>query len=623
MKNTGFSILLIWFAIFGLALNTFAQDSPQWHLPEGAKTRLGKGGISEIAYSPDGTRLAVASSIGIWIYDAQTGEALDLLTGHTWDVTSVAFSPDGQTLASGSYDATIRLWDANTGRNIHTLTGHTDWVRSVAFAPDGQTLASGSDDTIRLWDAHTGRNIRTLTGHTANVSSVAFSPDANTIASGSSDDTIRLWDANTGRHLRTLTGHTNWVESIAFSPDANTIASGSWDQTLRLWDANTGRHLRTLTGHTSWVRSVAFSPHANTIASGSSDGTVLLWELVPSATSNATLSLSPSPAQSPAIGKQLTLSLTITDGKNVAGYQASVSYDPSALRYVRSTTGNYLPEGAFFVPPVVVGNTVTLAATALAGESKGNGTLATVTFEVVGVKASSVRLYNVLLTDSAGVSSRPRVEAMQITVPPQLAEDINKDGIVNIQDLVLVASNFGQTGENAADVNADGVVNVVDLTLVAGAIGSGAGAPSAWGRSLEFMPTREQVQQWLHQARQMNLTTPAYQRGILMLEQLLVMLTPKETALLPNYPNPFNPETWIPYQLAEPAEVTVSIYAADGRLVRTLALGHQPVDMYQSRGHAAYWDGRNALGEPVASGVYFYTLTADHFTATRKMLIRK
>ena len=121
----------------------------------------------------------------------------------------------------------------------------------------------------------------------------------------------------------------------------------------------------------------------------------------------------------------------------------------------------------------------------------------------------------------------------------------------------------------------------------------------------------------------MNLTTPAYQRGILMLEQLLVMLTPKETALLPNYPNPFNPETWIPYQLAKPAEVSISIYAADGRLVRTLALGYQPVDMYQSRGHAAYWDGRNALGEPVASGVYFYTLTAGEFTATRKMLIRK
>ena len=205
----------------------------------------------------------------------------------------------------------------------------------------------------------------------------------------------------------------------------------------------------------------------------------------------------------------------------------------------------------------------------------------------------------------------------------KIAADVNTDGVVNIQDLVLVASNFARTGENAADVNNDGVVNIVDLTLVAGAIGNAAAAPSVRGLDREFAPTRNQVQQWLHQARQMNLTTPAYQRGILMLEQLLVMLTPKETALLPNYPNPFNPETWIPYQLAEPAEVTVSIYAADGRLVRTLALGNQSVGIYESRSRAAYWDGRNALGEPVASGVYFYTLTAGEFTATRKMLIKK
>ena len=333
--------------------------------------------------------------------------------------------------------------------------------------------------------------------------------------------------------------------------------------------------------------------------------------------------ISATPLQSLTIGELLTFPVNITDGENVAGYQATLRFDTTALRYVRSANSDYLPQGAFFIPPVVEGNTVTLAATSLSGESNGDGTLATVTFEVVAVKDSTLTLANVLLTDSAGVSSRPKVEATQITVPPQLAADINKDGIVNIQDLVLVASNFGKTGENAADVNADGVINVVDLTLVAGAIGNAAAAPSVRGLDPETAPTREQVQQWLHQARQMNLTTPAYQRGILMLEQLLVMLTPKETALLPNHPNPFNPETWIPYQLAKPAEVSISIYAADGRLVRTLALGYQPVDMYQSRGHAAYWDGRNALGEPVASGVYFYTLTADHFTATRKMLIRK
>lgn len=440
------------------------------------------------------------------------------------------------------------------------------------------------------------------------------------LASGSFDDTVRLWDANTGRHLRTLTG---WVESVVFSPDGSTIVSGSGDGTVRLRDANTGRHLRTLRGHTGSVKSVSFSPDGQTLASGSLDGTVFLWTLTPSVNANATVSLFPSSVQSPAVGRQLTLSLNIADGDNVAGYQATLQFDTSALRYVSSKNGDYLPTDAFFVPPVVKRNTVTVASTALAGQINGNGTLATLTFAVVVAKASTLKLSDVLLTDRAGRSSRPRLKTAQITEPLVLEGDVNADGIVNIQDLVLVASNFGQIGENVADVNGDGVVNIVDLTLVAGAIGNVAGAPSTWGRDREIAPTREQVQQWLCEARRVNLTDASFQRGVLMLEQLLAALTPRETALLPNYPNPFNPETWIPYQLAEPVDVSISIYAANGQLVRTLDLGHQSVGIYESRGRAAYWDGKNEVGEPVASGVYFYTLTAGDFTATRKMLIQK
>ena len=151
-------------------------DSPQWHLPEGVKVRLGKGLINEIAYSPDGNRLAVASSIGIWIYDAHTGEELALLTGHTRNVRSIAFSPDGGTLASGSKDE-IRLQDAMTGAHKRTLTGHTDWVISLAFSSDGEMLASRSrDNTIRLWDATTGIHKETLTEHIGLLGNVAFSP---------------------------------------------------------------------------------------------------------------------------------------------------------------------------------------------------------------------------------------------------------------------------------------------------------------------------------------------------------------------------------------------------------------------------------------------------------------
>ena len=137
------------------------------------------------------------------------------------------------------------------------------------------------------------------------------------------------------------------------------------------------------------------------------------------------------------------------------------------------------------------------------------------------------------------------------------------------------------------------------------------------------MFTATDIQGWLAEAQNLDFTDPKLQSGIRFLVQLLTVLTPKETALLANYPNPFNPETWIPYHLAKEADVTLHIYAVNGTLVRTLTLGHQPAGIYQNRSRAAYWDGRNAFGEPVASGVYFYTFTAGNFTATRKMLISK
>ena len=203
-----------------------------------------------------------------------------------------------------------------------------------------------------------------------------------------------------------------------------------------------------------------------------------------------------------------------------------------------------------------------------------------------------------------------------------MSVDVNGDGIVNILDLVSVSANFGKTGENSADVNDDGIVNIVDLVKVAGEMGTGAAAPAAHPQTLEIL-TAVDVRQWLTQAQHANLTDAAAQRGILILQQLLAALIPKETSLLPNYPNPFNPETWIPYQLSEAAELRVSIHSADGRLVRTLVLGQLPAGVYAEKNRAAYWDGRNEVGEPVASGVYFYTLSAGDFTATRKMLIRK
>ena len=207
------------------------------------------------------------------------------------------------------------------------------------------------------------------------------------------------------------------------------------------------------------------------------------------------------------------------------------------------------------------------------------------------------------------------------------AYDVNKDGVTNILDLILIGQNFGKANPtNArADVNGDRTVNISDLILVAQHLGELSGiaaAPSVLAlRNIGLDVVT--IQAWIAQAQVENDGSVVFQQGIANLQRLLALLVPEKTALLANYPNPFNPETWIPYQLAEPATVTLHIYAVSGALVRTLDLGHQPAGVYQQRTRAAYWDGRNQLGESVASGVYFYTLTAGDFTATRKMLIRK
>ena len=222
------------------------------------------------------------------------------------------------------------------------------------------------------------------------------------------------------------------------------------------------------------------------------------------------------------------------------------------------------------------------------------------------------------------------------TYPPVKAADVNRDGVVNLLDLAVVASHYGNPNfsdaagaNNYPDVNGDGVIDVRDLVAIAVEINPHAAAPTLTEKSTEMSGlTAEKLAQWIALAKQLDAQKPHLKKGITVLEQLLAVLTyaevsPKETALLANYPNPFNPETWIPYQLARPAAVTISIYSADGKLIRTLALGHLSAGVYHRKSRAAYWDGRNELGESVASGVYFYTLTADDFIATGKMLIQK
>ena len=236
---------------------------------------------------------------------------------------------------------------------------------------------------------------------------------------------------------------------------------------------------------------------------------------------SAVVSVQPATLETPAVGEHLTLHVDITGGESVAGYQFTVNYDTSALRYIGATNADYLPSETFAMP-LPEADSVTLVAATLKGAplSTGDGTLATLTFEVLALIPFGVHLTDVLLSDAT-----PAALAVRWT-----------------------------------DTRLDG--------------------------TLEILPA-------------------------------------EQTSLLGNYPNPFNPETWIPYQLADAADVTLTIYGADGKLVRSIILGHQSAGVYHRKGRAAYWDGKNDFGERVASGLYFYTLTAGDFTATGRMLILK
>ena len=206
-------------------------------------------------------------------------------------------------------------------------------------------------------------------------------------------------------------------------------------------------------------------------------------------------------------------------------------------------------------------------------------------------------------------------------IPMSNPADVNGDGVVNILDLVVIVQGLG-TDNPEADVNRDGVVNVLDLVQVAAAIDGGGAAPSAYSPELSMISAAD-VARWLADARGLGVGDASLQRGIRFLEGLLAALTPKETTLLPNYPNPFNPETWIPYRLAREAEVVITIYDTKGRQVRRLVLGNQAAGHYAARGKAAYWDGRNERGEAVASGIYIYQFRAGDYAASRRMVIMK
>ena len=494
----------------------------------------------------------------IRLWDVSSGKLRKTLTDQPVVITSVSFSPDGQTLVSGGSEG-VHLWDVSTGTLRKTLTGYNREVSSVSFSPDGHTLASGSGRQIRLWNVSSGKLRKTLTvytePHDPESSSVSFSPDGRMLAS-SSIQGIYLWDVSSGKLHKTFKNESPIYRrtSVSFSPDGWTLASGG-ESEIRLWDVLTGIPRKTLREGYKNVLSVSFSPDGQILASGTYDG-IYLWD--------------------------------ISTGALQETFQANSSYVFSSVAF--SPDGRMLAAGGYdaFDELPSSGGFLDWLLGSDDEDDKGCESIHPWTNGIIGlwdVSTATLRIPHTTgyFGDVKSVSFSPN---------GRMLASGGESGIhlwdastsIRLKTLAVSAESvaFSPDGRTLASGGPDGTVLLWDLTLITGVF------------------------------PKLTPLTP---------EALNI---PIETTLLQNYPNPFNPETWIPYQLAESAHVSLCIYSVNGSLIRTLFLcANHEAGTYKSPDRAAYWDGKNDMGEPVANGIYFYTLTAGEFTSTRKMLIRK
>ncbi|RKU19903.1 hypothetical protein C6503_07010 [Candidatus Poribacteria bacterium] len=341
MKRLRFLTAIHLFACISFLFSGCTQDRDytQWGLPEGAQLRIGKGRVADLKFSPDGQLLAVATSVGIWLYDTETYTPHNLIAADKGGITAIAFSADSRSLAGGSGHYKLSVWDARSGRllkifGLEKSNPEVVWepmqVVSVAFSPDGSKLMSFAryDDTLRVWDVRTGNLLKTfrdpgpsgpsgcaafspdgqilalgcgdwrfgyvdlwnpetgehrdILGAPGTVVSLVFSPDSRTLAAVAGydydDRDLYVWDAHTEERVHKLIGHTGSIYALAFSANSRVAAGGdNGDRVLRMWDAHTGNLLKTFKGHTDLVRTLAFSRNGDTLASASSDSTLRLW----------------------------------------------------------------------------------------------------------------------------------------------------------------------------------------------------------------------------------------------------------------------------------------------------------------------------------------------------------
>ena len=607
--------------------------------------------LQHAAFSPAGDILA----IGLWdikLLDLESGAHVATL-GIQGQLDTLAFSRDGKHFAATTWDGftpTIELWDTSTWTSLgNQPVPDASLRKALRISLGKETGAAITQDDLAILTTFTAENasIFALTGlefatnlkglylhenNITDISPIAGLTNLHTLFLSRNEisdiaplarltnlASLHLYDNNTISDISPLKGLTNLTTLFLTNNTISDLTPLSALYNLeqlylagnKVSDTSALAGLTNLTTLHLAVNSISdISPLVAN--SGLGEGDTLLLRINPLnyEAVNSHIPLLQDRGITVSFDDRTPTTLQPISGDEQKGTASAPLTDPFVIE-VRDEHGDVF-EGvpvSFSVPEDSGRLSITNTMTDADGRAQSVLTL--------GGRDGTISV----TVSAAEIGKRVTFTVVSESIPPQLPADVNGDGVVNVLDLMLVAQGFGAYTK-AADVNGDGVVNVFDLLQVAAAIGDGRAAPSAYPQTVGQLSAAD-VAGWLAQARGLEIGDANFQRGIRFLEQLLAALTPDETALLPNYPNPFNPETWIPYHLAEGAEVEIAIYDVQGALVRRLALGFQAPGYYADRERAAYWDGRNESGEPVASGVYVYHLRAGGYAASRRMVIVK
>ena len=614
--------------------------------------------VDSVAFSPDGRTLASAGYQGkVKLWAVANWELLGTLQNPGTAYT-VDFSRDGKALASAGHE-TVSLWSVESGESIASLTGHTGWVRAVAFSPDGRLLASGGDDrVVRVQNIES--DLQTLQQRDM-VRLIYFLPKDRRAQQGVDTqlDTLIKDTQQFYADQMKLSGFGR--KTFTFESDVNGRAvvhhvTGKFNDWYYRSDTldKVMEEINEQFDRARHLYLIAINIGSELIDTQACGRGGFEWSgggkaIIPASGSCFNLGVT-----AHELGHAFGLEHDFRDDTYLMSYggrsrhrlspcaaewlDASRFFNTSDIAYNEPTTIQMLPPLAY--PPNATSLRFEIAdtdglhqaqliiPTAIGDPTDGeklhgckslDGEMNRIEFITTGLTDSAA---NEVILRVIDVNGNFTQETYSIHADNVLRVDVNGDGIVNVVDLVLVAAFFGQSSVPGAvlnsDINSDGVVDVNDLLLAVAALEGSANAPA-----VHSQPFADNLQQWIGQAKQSNVRDKTFQKGIATLERLLLASRPTETVLLANYPNPFNPETWIPYRLAEPADVKLTIYDTHGAVVRQFNLGHRGAGYYTDRAKAAYWDGRSDRGESVASGVYFYHLKAGDYTALRRLVILK